>query len=206
MVEEGFSEDVGGEDIASIKKGGLPPIVIVIIIAVVMGVGGFFAGKILSGGDDKKPPVKQTDTQKTTRAQEDPQGTKTEEGSTTEEGEKTGGEGEKGSGKKKGLIVLDAFTVNLNDPFGRRYAEVVVNLVINDKEFVPKITENELVMPRLRDEIFMIISGKSYQELRSTSGKVTLKEEVQMRVNEIMREEFDREPVSGVLFTKFLIQ
>lgn len=206
MVEEGFSEDVGGEEMAPAKKGGLPTIVIIIIIAVIMGVGGFFAGKILSGGDDPKPPVKQTDTQKTTQAQEDQQGTTTEEGSTTEEGEKNEGEGERDPSKKKGLVVLDAFTVNLNDPFGRRYAEVIVNLVIDDKEFVPKIGENELVIPRLRDEIFMIISGKSYQELKSTSGKVTLKEEVQMRVNEIMKEEFDREPVTGVLFTKFLIQ
>lgn len=199
MVEEGFSEDVGGEDITPVKKGALPPLLIIIIIAVIMGVGGFFAGKILSGGDDQKPPVTQTDTQETTQAQEDRQGTTTEPGIATKEGEKD-------AGKKKGLLVLDAFTVNLNDPFGRRYAEVVVNLVIDDKEFVPEITENELIMPRLRDEIFMIISGKSYQELRSTSGKVTLKEEVQMRINEIMKEEFDREPVTGVLFTKFLIQ
>jgi flagellar basal body-associated protein FliL len=58
----------------------------------------------------------------------------------------------------------------------------------------------------MRDEIFMIISSKSYGELNSTSGKVALKEEIQMRVNELMKEEFGQEPVNQVYFTKFIIQ
>ncbi len=110
------------------------------------------------------------------------------------------------SKSKSGLMILDPFTVNLNDPFGRRYAEVVMNLEIAQKEMVTQINENELVKPKLRDEIFMIISSKSYNELKSTSGKVTLKEEILMRVNEILKEEFGVEPVTGVYFTKFLIQ
>ncbi|MCP4152371.1 MAG: flagellar basal body-associated FliL family protein, partial [bacterium] len=110
------------------------------------------------------------------------------------------------SKSKSGILALDPFTVNLNDPFGRRYAEVVMNLEIEDKSYVTKISENELVTPKMRDEIFMIISAKSYSELKSTSGKVTLKEEILMRVNEILNEEFDVEPVTGVYFTKFLIQ
>ncbi|MCP5105151.1 MAG: flagellar basal body-associated FliL family protein, partial [bacterium] len=63
-----------------------------------------------------------------------------------------------------------------------------------------------LMVPRIRDEIFMIISSKSYGELKSTSGKVALKEEIQMRTNELMKEEFGKEPVNRIYFTKFIIQ
>ncbi|MDQ1354591.1 MAG: flagellar protein FliL, partial [Acidobacteriota bacterium] len=107
---------------------------------------------------------------------------------------------------KPGIILLDPFTVNLNDPFARRYAEVSVNLVIDEKKLVTQITNNELLIPRIRDEIFMVISSRSFADLKSTSGKVTLKEEIMIRVNEILKQEFKKEPVIQVLFTKFLIQ
>ncbi|HLP59799.1 MAG TPA: flagellar basal body-associated FliL family protein [Candidatus Deferrimicrobium sp.] len=216
MADEGFVERRTADRRA--KKSGFPFILVIIIIAVVMGAGGFFAGKIFSGRGDilstpasriqttpiagqKKPGQKQRTPgtrANSTSGQIQPEGQK---------GESTGSGGEDDDAKiKPGIIMLDAFTVNLNDPFGRRYAEVAVNLVVDDKLMVNRITGNELMIPQIRDEIFMIISGKSYADLKSTSGKVTLKEEIMIRVNEILKEEFRREPVIQVLFTKFLIQ
>ena len=199
MVDEDLREDF--DDVGGGKKGGLPTIVIIIIVAALMGAGGFFVGKILSGGEKEKPPVTQPENQQA-KKQEETIDSKDQTNVDVVDGQ----EQEFASKSKSGILPLDAFTVNLNDPFGRRYVEVLVNLEIKNKAYIPKITENELMIPRMRDEIFMIISSKSYGELNSTSGKVALKEEIQMRINELMKEEFGQEPVNQVYFTKFIIQ
>lgn len=199
MVDEDLREDF--DDAGGGGKKGLPMIVIVIIVAALMGAGGFFVGKILSGGEKEKPPVTQPENQQP-KKQEETAETKDQAVVDVVDGQ----EQEFASKSKSGILPLDAFTVNLNDPFGRRYVEVLVNLEIKNKAYIPKITENELMIPRMRDEIFMIISSKSYGELNSTSGKVALKEEIQMRINELMKEEFGQEPVNQVYFTKFIIQ
>jgi len=201
MADEGFRDR--GEGLTRAKKSGFPLILIVIIIAVVMGAGGFFAGKILSGGggNNQQTSLFKTDTTPVVKKdaaarQTQPKGQKEEiTGTDVEE-----------TGIKPGIILLDPFTVNLNDPFARRYAEVAVNLVVDEKGMVSQITGSELLIPRIRDEIFMVISARSFADLKSTAGKVTLKEEIMIRVNEILKAEFKKEPVIQVLFTKFLIQ
>jgi flagellar basal body-associated protein FliL len=204
MVDEELSGGV--EDLGGGGGGNLKTIIIIAAIALIMGVGGFFAGKMLSGGKDeeKKPAIEQKTDTKTDQENKTNDGG--EQNSQDNNGD-SGNDGDQSMTKaKRGILVLDPFTVNLNDPFGRRYIEVVFNLVVDKRELVPKIKQNELLMPKIRHEIFMTVSAKSYGELKSTSGKVTLYEEIMMRVNEILKEEMGIEPVIEVLQTKFLIQ
>jgi flagellar basal body-associated protein FliL len=198
MFDADFNEPE--EDGSPPKKGNLSTIIIIAVIAIVMGVGGFFAGKILSGGDQINNTAQTGDA----KAGAEIPGSYT--GYVTSG--KTGGEtGERPEEKRKqGLLSLETFTVNLNDPFGKRYAECDLNLVLDDRGLVPKIKENVLVMAKIRHEIFMTISAKSYSDLKSTAGKITLFEEIQMRVNEILKEQIGVEPVLEVLQTKFLMQ
>jgi len=196
-----------GEVSPAKKKGGFP-IILVIIIAVVVGAAGFFAGKMLSsGGNTDKKTVEKADKAQKTDENKKSEDTKTEDSSVSkgETGNKEG-DSKTEDANKPGLLALEPFTVNLKDPFGRRYAEVILNLEVNKKRLVLKIKNDELLIPKIRDEIFMIISSKSYNELNSTSGKVSLKEEIMMRVNEILNERIGEEPISNVYFTKFLIQ
>lgn len=198
MVDPDFRESE--ERGAPPKKGKLTTIIIAAVIAIAMGVGGFYAGKILSGGEQ----IQETTLTGDARAGgeipdkysgEDPRFiTSAEIGEIPEE---------KG---RQGLLSLETFTVNLNDPFGKRYAECDLNLVLNDRNLVPRIKANALVMAKIRHEIFMTISAKSYSDLKSTAGKITLFEEVQMRVNEILKEQLGVEPVVEVLQTRFLMQ
>ncbi len=200
MVDEDLGSDF--EDAGGGGKKGLPTFVIIIIVAVIMGVGGFVVGKVFFGGEKEPPPVEKKDDKQQPKQQGNDTETQEQTPADAEAGEDTSFQ----SKSKSGLMILNPFTVNLNDPFGRRYVEVVINLEIKNKAHIPKITENELMIPRVRDEIFMIVSSKSYGELKSTSGKVALKEEIQMRVNELMKDEFGSEPVNRVYFTKFIIQ
>jgi flagellar FliL protein len=208
----GDDELTGAEELGeSSKGGGLKNIIIIAVIALVMGVGGFFAGKMLSGGGDEPQKMEQQTNGKNGQATQGENtaqnnGDQTAANTGTETGAENTGDTSTSGKKSQGILVLDTFTVNLNDPFGRRYIEIVLNLIIEPKGLVPKIKENELLMPKIRHEVFMTVQGKSYNELKSTSGKITLFEEIQMRVNEILKEYLDVEPVVEVLQTKFLIQ
>lgn len=206
MAEEEFNEFDDASAGGGGKKGGLPSIVIFVVIALIMGVGGFFAGKMFfgSGEDQKKPPVEETKDDKS--AQNDKKEETQSKPEDLSEEDPDDGDQELVGKSKSGILALNPFTVNLNDPFGRRYAEVVINLEIVNKNYIPKLTANELILPRIRDEVFMIISNKSYNEVRTTSGKVTLKEEIMMRLNELMKEEFNKELISRIYFTKFIVQ
>ncbi|MDQ1351834.1 MAG: Flagellar protein FliL, partial [Acidobacteriota bacterium] len=161
MADEGFRDRAG--ELTRANKSRFPLILTIIIIAGVIGAGGFFAGKFLSGGGDNQK------TQGNTTARQGGQGGQTQPKEQKEKITGTGIPGEvqilgeaDATNLKPGIILLDPFTVNLNDPFARRYAEVSINLVIDEKKLVTQITNNELLIPRIRDEIFMVISSRSF--------------------------------------------
>lgn len=203
----GDEEFTGAEEAVPRKKANMTTIIIVVVVAVVMGAAGFFAGRLScggSGGDAGKevsPVSVKSGPGESDRQTGGETGTPTGPGSKDDETLAA-----PGTGSTRGLLKLDTFTVNLDDPFGRRYIEVELNLVMEKKELIPQINENELVMPKIRHEIFMTISAKSYKDLKGTAGKIALFEEIQMRVNEILKQEIGIEPVVEVLQTKFLIQ
>ena len=214
----GLDDDGGG---SGKKPLNLKLIIIIVVLLVVGGAAGFFGSKMLSkGGGDKGTDVKKEDAAKAGEEKKEvkseeksgEEGAKTEEG-TVKEGEKKGEEGKEATpgtpttaSTTRGVLPIEAFTVNLNDPFGRRYAEVELKVVLNKKELVDKIKNDELIMPKIRNEILMTLSAKSYNDLRTVAGKVTLLEEIQMRLNEILKQELGVEPVLEVLQTKFLMQ
>lgn len=204
MADEGFRDRAG--ELTRAKKSRFPLILTIVLIAVVMGAGGFFAGKILSGGNDQQTSLFTTGTTPEQKKKIKVEGDAVGQNGQKIQNQEIIGANEDEANLKPGIILLDPFTVNLNDPFARRYAEVAVNLVVDEKKLVNEITGSELLIPRIRDEIFMIISSRSFADLKSTAGKVTLKEEIMIRVNEILKPEFKKEPVIQVLFTKFLIQ
>ena len=205
-------DELGGEDLGAPGGGrNLKTIIIGAVVILAVGAGAFFAGRMMSGGGETQVVEKQNG-QKATDGKTDgnANGSKNtnenKDNSTDNAGTDTRTDPKISAKNQQGVLALDTFTVNLNDPFGRRYIEVILNLIIEKKDLVPKIKENELLMPKIRHEVFMTISAKSYTDLKSTSGKVTLFEEIQMRVNEILKEHMGIEPVIEVIQTKFLIQ
>jgi flagellar basal body-associated protein FliL len=190
------------------KKGkGIPMIAIFGAVAVAAIAIGFFAGKMMAPKAEKQklPVEEKTEQTKEEDLQKLPDDSETSGADTKKQVKQDKKKGDEAV-ISPGMLALETFTINLNDPFGRRYAEIQMNLRLKQKEFLVLITENELIIPQIRDEIFMIISGKSYMDLKSTSGKITLKEEIMMRVNEIVKEELGFEPVNNVFFIKFLVQ
>ncbi len=174
-----------------------PNIILIAVIAVAVGAGGFFAGKMLSSKG--APEVKKE--QQVSEAQKE-QKSESENKAEAAETQKT-----ETSSAIPGLLKLDEFTVNLNDPFGKRYANLSINLELKNKSFVEKIKAEELLMPKIRDTIFMILSAKAFNDLNSLAGKENLKDEIKLRLNEIFQQYLqEAEVVKEIYFDKFLLQ
>ena len=57
-------------------------------------------------------------------------------------------------------------------------------------------------IPQIRDSIMMILTSKRYEDVKDTTGKIALRQDIQKQINV-----FFKEPcVSNVYFTDFVIQ
>jgi flagellar FliL protein len=73
------------------------------------------------------------------------------------------------------FVPLDPFTVNLSDKDSDRYAQIGLNLQVED----PKLgDELKTYMPAIRNAILMLLSHKSSEELLSQEGKERLAQEI----------------------------
>ncbi len=103
--------------------------------------------------------------------------------------------------KKPGLLEFETFLTHLPDPFGRRYIEVEFKLELAGKELVETIKRKSLLMAKLRHEIYDLLGKRNYRDLKTASGKISVMEEIQIRINEILKEEMGIEPVTKLYAT-----
>lgn len=112
----------------------------------------------------------------------------------------TNEQGESGEGHSGGSMKpLDPFVVNLTDGQGTRYLKAVVQLEM-DNEMLSGEIDNK--MPQIRDEIIMLLSSKSFDDLSSTPGKRALKRGMVESVNKYL----SSGKVVNVFFSDFVIQ
>ena len=192
------------------KKKGLPMIVILLLVAAISGGGGIAVYKFILA------PKGKAKTETAAPAAEEKKGeeaAKTEGGAETpppagevkQEGESVPATTAEGQAQVA-VLSLKEFIVNLNDPIGRRYLKTEIKLELNMKDAAAKIQGDELILSRLRDIIFLILSSKSYEDLRSITGKLTLKEEIVAKSNEVLSPVFGKNIVSNCYFTDFVVQ
>jgi flagellar FliL protein len=81
----------------------------------------------------------------------------------------------KADGHPPTFVPLDPFTVNLADKDADRYAQVGINLQVEDPKLGDEIKN---YMPAIRNGILLILSHKSSEDLLSPEGKQKLAEEI----------------------------
>lgn len=111
------------------------------------------------------------------------------------------------------FIALDPFTVNLVPENGDQYLQIALSLEIEDPTIEPTI---KTAVPKLRNDITLLLSSKKASQLLTKEGKEALAEELKKAVNEVLeppkrnkkgeKAQSDEEPVKDVLFTSFIIQ
>jgi flagellar FliL protein len=104
---------------------------------------------------------------------------------------------------------LETFTVNLLPDKGEQYLQTEITLEIESGEHVARLKS---LMPRVRNQINLILAGKKASEVMPKEGKEALAVEIRSDVNAIIAPPKDAKPASpggpvmAVLFTSFIIQ
>lgn len=110
------------------------------------------------------------------------------------------------------FINLDPFTVNLIPETGDQYLQVVLALELEDAHAEPDL---RLKMPKIRNNITLLLSGKKASELLPKEGKEKLADNLKDEINSVIEPPVKNRkgepvhadgPVKSVLFTSFIIQ
>lgn len=121
--------------------------------------------------------------------------------------------------KKKGdaaalpvFVNLETFTVNLIPETGDQYLQVILALELED---ATADADLKAQMPKIRNNIMLLLSSKKASELLPKEGKESLAEALKDEINDIIAPPKKSKkgvkvssdgPVKSVLFTSFIIQ
>lgn len=124
----------------------------------------------------------------------------------------------KNKDKKKGahaapvFVNLEPFTVNLVPETGDQYLQVALSLEIEDPLEEPTLKAQ---MPKIRNNLTLLLSSKKASELLPKEGKEHLAEALKEEINSVIEPQKKNKkgevvtpegPVKSVLFTSFIIQ
>lgn len=104
-------------------------------------------------------------------------------------------------------VTLDTFTVNLVPEDGDHFLQLILSVEVHDDTAGDQI---KAYMPKLRNDLTLLLSSKKASELINTEGKERLALEIKKQMNAVLgpasRQRSDDSPIREVLFTSFIIQ
>jgi flagellar protein FliL len=182
-MADGDTADEAGEleEVAKKKS----PLKLIIIIAVVVLIGGG-AGAFFMMGDESS-----------------------DETVASESGEAT--DGAEGDESGEGSGVAEAHYFSLDPPFivnftGKsraRFLQVSIEGMTRDATVKEDITKH---LPQVRNNIVLLLSGKTNEELSTVEGKANLRKQVLKEIQKILEAETGKEGIEDVFFTSFVMQ
>lgn len=110
------------------------------------------------------------------------------------------------------FIALEPFTVNLLPENGDQYLQVILSAEVEDAHEEGAVKQQ---MPKIRNNITMLLSSKKPSELMTKEGKEKLSDELKDEINSAIEPPTRTKkgelimpdgPVKNVLFTSFIIQ
>jgi len=104
-----------------------------------------------------------------------------------------------GKVQTKALLSMETFVVNLADPGGKRYLRVSMALEITDQKFIEEVKKK---IPQMRDRILMILPARNFKDIRTSSGKDSLRKEIIAQLNPLL----DKCKITNLYFQEFVIQ
>lgn len=96
-------------------------------------------------------------------------------------------------------FALEPFVVNLSDPTGSRFLKVSLQLELASPIVMEKAKSKS---PQIRDAVITLLTAKTSDALISPEGKLQLKDEINIRINQILGEN----SVKNVYLTDFVMQ
>lgn len=100
-------------------------------------------------------------------------------------------------------LPLEAFVVNLRDDDGDHYLRVGVVLEGSNQD---AIDAAKVQLPRIRNSILLLLSGKTTADISSVAGKQQLMQEIIAEARKPMPIEGPNKGIESVYFSDFVIQ
>jgi flagellar FliL protein len=97
------------------------------------------------------------------------------------------------------LVALDPFVANLAEPLGKRYLRTAFELEVSSPTTGDELRKKT---PQIRDGILLILTSKSFEDIRTTSGKGALREEIVTQLNTLLT----TGKVRQIYFKEFVVQ
>lgn len=97
------------------------------------------------------------------------------------------------------IVPLESFIVNLADSGGKNYLKVDISLELSDAKLEDEINNKE---PQIRDAILLMLSTKTFEIIKTSEGKLVLKNELLMRLNSFL----STGVIKNIYFTSFVVQ
>lgn len=97
------------------------------------------------------------------------------------------------------MIELDSFIVNLADLNARHFLKATIVL-----EVVDDAAKNEvdILLPKIRNDIIMLLSSQTMEDVITMEGKVRLRDAIMARVMRILSEH----QLKNIYFAQFVVQ
>ncbi len=183
MAEE-VDEAGEGEEGEKKKK----PLLLIIIAVVVLLAGGGGAFFMLGGSEDAEAIAE---------GSEDATATGTESESESESEEET-------VSKEAIYFSLDpAFVVNFQGKGRVRFLQVNIDGLTREAGIKEEVTKH---LPQIRNNIVLLLSSKTYEDLSTPEGKGKVRSEILVEIQKIMESETGKTAVENIFFTSFVIQ
>lgn len=96
-----------------------------------------------------------------------------------------------------------AFVVNFNANGRQRYMQVSMSLQARDQNDLNAL---KVHMPVIRNNLVMLFSGQSFDDLASPVGQEMLRQKATASVQEVAQKELGKVVIDQVLFTNFVLQ
>lgn len=85
-----------------------------------------------------------------------------------------------------GVLELETFLTNLNDPSGSRHARLQVKLGISPETLIPELEADPMLVARLRDQVLTLVNSKTPAEMGTSEGKEAFRKEIHSRLKPLI--------------------
>ena len=106
---------------------------------------------------------------------------------------------EKETPQIRAMHEMKPFIVNLMGENGRRYLKVKIIAEVGNQTLQEELTKRD---PEIRDNILLVLAGKSFEDINTSQGKTALRSELLQRVNSVLQ----AGSVRMLYFTEFVVQ
>lgn len=103
---------------------------------------------------------------------------------------------------RPGVLDLESFLTNINDPSGERYCKLTLKLAVVPAEKVAEIQADPLLLARIRDQVLTLLSGKTLHELSDPTTKEAFREDLRANLTGLI----EGVEIQQVLFSEFVVQ